>query len=96
MRPPIQKEPDIFVVDADSHVLEPPGLWEEYLESKYKDRAIRVVRTPQGIEQLLVDNEVVLPAGLAGLGGVDLDIGKRNLCSVAAIDHDRSRDRHAR
>ena len=25
------------IVDADGHVLEPPGLWEEYLESEYKD-----------------------------------------------------------
>jgi hypothetical protein len=26
--------------DADGHVLEPPDLWERYLEPKYRDRAI--------------------------------------------------------
>ena len=29
-------------VDADGHILEPPDLWDEYLESKYKDRALRI------------------------------------------------------
>lgn len=62
-----------FVVDCDSHVLEPAGLWEEYLESKYRDRAIRIESNGAGGEQLLVDNEVILPQGLAGLGGAELD-----------------------
>lgn len=63
----------MFVVDADSHVLEPPKLWEEYLEERYKERAIKIVPLPDGGEQLVVDNQVVMPAGLAGLGGVELD-----------------------
>ena len=29
-------------IDADGHVLEPPDLWETYLEPKYRDRALRV------------------------------------------------------
>ncbi len=60
-----------FVVDADSHVLEPPRLWEEYLEPRYRDRAIRIVRGPAGLEQLVADGEVLLPQGLAALGGVE-------------------------
>jgi predicted TIM-barrel fold metal-dependent hydrolase len=60
-----------YVVDADSHVLEPPGLWEDYLEPRYRDRAIRIVRGPMGFEQLVADGEVILPMGLAGLGGVE-------------------------
>ena len=31
-----------FVVDMDSHVMEPPDLWQNYLEPKYRDRAIHV------------------------------------------------------
>ena len=62
-----------FVVDADSHVLEPADLWEEYLEPRYRERAIRIAEGPGGVEQLIVDDEVILPAGLAGLGGVELD-----------------------
>jgi uncharacterized protein len=36
----------MYIVDGDSHVLEPPGLWEEYLEAKYKPRAIRIASSP--------------------------------------------------
>src|SRR5882724_556842 len=33
-----------IVIDADGHVLEPPDLWERYLEPAYRARAIRVRR----------------------------------------------------
>ena len=29
-------------IDADGHVLEPAWLWEEYLEERYRDRALRI------------------------------------------------------
>ncbi len=67
------KRAEEFVVDADSHVLEPADLWQEYLEPRYRGRAIRIAEGPGGVEQLVVDGEVILPAGLAGLGGVELD-----------------------
>ena len=28
-------------VDADGHILEPPTLWEEYIDPEYRDRALR-------------------------------------------------------
>jgi predicted TIM-barrel fold metal-dependent hydrolase len=62
-----------FTVDADAHILEPPTLWEEYLEPRYRDRAIRIASVPGEGERLIVDNEVVMPFGLAGLGGAELD-----------------------
>ena len=45
---------DPFVVDSDAHVLEPPDLWETYLEDRYKDRAIKIV-AKDGAEQLIID-----------------------------------------
>ena len=30
-------------VDADGHILEPPDLWEDYIDPKYRDRALRFV-----------------------------------------------------
>ena len=33
-----------LVVDMDSHVMEPPDLWQNYLEPRYRDRAIRIER----------------------------------------------------
>lgn len=60
-----------FVVDMDSHVLEPPDLWLNYLESKYVDRAIRIERQDDGTEALLVDDKVLLAGRLAALGGAE-------------------------
>ena len=39
-------------VDADGHILEPPDLWETYLESEYRDRALRIVTGDDGLEAL--------------------------------------------
>jgi predicted TIM-barrel fold metal-dependent hydrolase len=39
-------------VDADGHILEPPDLWETYLEPRYRDRALRLVIGDDGLEAL--------------------------------------------
>jgi predicted TIM-barrel fold metal-dependent hydrolase len=57
-------------IDADSHVMEPADLWERYLEPEHRARAIRIVER-DGVEQLLVDGEVVLSGVLAALGGAN-------------------------
>ncbi len=62
-----------FVVDMDSHVMEPPDLWLNYLEPKYRDRAIRIDRNDDGAETLLVDGKVLLEGRLAALGGAEHD-----------------------
>jgi predicted TIM-barrel fold metal-dependent hydrolase len=59
-----------FTVDADSHVLEPPDLWETYLEPKYRDRGIHIRQTSEG-EELIVDNELIMRGRLAMLGGAE-------------------------
>jgi len=64
---------DTLVIDCDSHVMEPPDLWENYLEPKFLDRAIRIVRDPaDDLEVLMVDNQPLLKGVLAGLGGANL------------------------
>lgn len=60
-----------FVVDMDSHVMEPPDLWDNYLEPQYRDRSIFVRKNSEGIEELVVDNKVLLKGRLAALGGVE-------------------------
>ncbi len=40
------------IIDADGHILEPPDLWETYLEKKYRPRAIRIKRDERGLEYL--------------------------------------------
>lgn len=60
-----------LVVDCDSHVMEPPDLWQRYLEPRFRDRAIRI-EEHGGVEQLIIGEEVVLEQRLAGLGGAHL------------------------
>ena len=69
-------ESEPFIVDSDAHVLEPPDLWERYLEDEYKERAIKIVHPPEGGEQLHIDREMVMPGGLAALGSVEMDRSK--------------------
>ncbi len=39
-------------IDADGHVLEPPDLWETYIDPRYRDRALRVRRGDDGGEYI--------------------------------------------
>ncbi len=39
-------------VDADGHVLEPATLWEDYLEQRFRPRALRIKRDDNGLEYL--------------------------------------------
>lgn len=61
-----------MVIDCDSHVMEPADLWEHYLEPRFRDRAIKVVDV-DGTDQLVADGHVILPMGLAGLGGANIE-----------------------
>src|SRR4051794_14828984 len=44
-------------VDADGHILEPPDLWETYIDPAFRDRALRVVKDENGLEEQLVDGQ---------------------------------------
>ncbi len=56
-------------IDADGHVLEPIDVLGEYLEEKYRDRALRVEIGDDGLEYFVWDNQrSTLCAG--GFGGV--------------------------
>ncbi len=48
----IQKLKYKGAVDADGHILEDAGLWDRYIEPKYKDRAVRVRTDKDGLEFL--------------------------------------------
>ncbi len=51
----IKRFPFDGTVDADGHILEPPDLWENYLEDAYRDRALRVKVDNDGLEYLEID-----------------------------------------
>jgi hypothetical protein len=49
-----------FVVDADGHVIEPPGLWPDYLEKRFHSRMPRPARDENGRFGYLVDDRFVM------------------------------------
>ena len=53
----IKRFPYVGTVDADGHILEPPDLWESYLEVEYKPRALRIKVDDQGLEYLEIDQK---------------------------------------
>src|SRR5512132_2526384 len=65
-------------VDADGHVLEPPDLWETYLEPRYRDRALRIVVGDDGLEMLEIGGRPSVmsrrgsPSVLGAMGDPDL------------------------
>ena len=73
------------MIDCDSHVLEPADLWQKYLEKKYVDRAIRI-ETDDGVEKLIIGEEVVLSGVLAGLGGAHIEKSKLFTPGMRYID----------
>ncbi len=69
-------KPSDLVIDCDGHILEPPDLWETYLEPAHRDRALRIRVGDDGFERLLIDGRpstIARPGQLGALGGM----GKR-------------------
>ncbi len=61
-------------VDGDGHILEPPDLWERYLEPRFRDRAPGIRKDDQGLEYLEIDGRMskLVRRGMpAGLGAMD-------------------------
>lgn len=44
-------------IDADGHINEPADLWENYLESRFLDRAIRIRPSPDGLDHLELNGQ---------------------------------------
>jgi predicted TIM-barrel fold metal-dependent hydrolase len=64
-----------LVVDADGHILEPRNTWIDYIDPRFRDRAIRIERDAKGEEVLLIDGKSleVVRGRLAALGGIEMD-----------------------
>jgi predicted TIM-barrel fold metal-dependent hydrolase len=52
--------PKPFVIDADAHVIEPLGLWQEYTERRYHHRLPRPVTDENGLFCYAVDDQLIL------------------------------------
>src|SRR4029077_3126088 len=64
-------------VDADGHILEPPDLWETYIDPQYRDRALRMVLDENGLEALEIGGKPSamsrrgFPSTLGAMGAPD-------------------------
>jgi predicted TIM-barrel fold metal-dependent hydrolase len=74
----IKRFPYPSTVDADGHVLEPPDLWENYLEDKYRSRALRVGVDDDGYEYLEIDGRPSARSNRGSLGILGA-MGEENL-----------------
>ncbi len=65
-------------VDADGHILEPPDLWETYIDPAFRDRALRFRIDEQGLEELEIGGQRSkmsrrgFPSTLGAMGYPDL------------------------
>jgi uncharacterized protein len=64
---------EAMVIDCDGHILEPPDLWEKYIDPKYRERAMRIRIGDDGFEYLEIDRQrakMTQPGLLGSLGGM--------------------------
>lgn len=60
-------------IDADGHGLEPPDLWEKYIDPQFRDRAIRLRPNKDGLEMLEIGgrpSKFMIPGGLTFAGAM--------------------------
>ncbi|MBM4244354.1 MAG: amidohydrolase [Deltaproteobacteria bacterium] len=61
---------DYPIIDADAHVNEPPDLWQERVPSRLKQRAPKVLHTPDGDVWSFDDGKKIRPVGLTATAGL--------------------------
>jgi len=44
-------------IDVDGHILERHGLWEDYIEAKYRARTLKILEDDKGLEYLSADGQ---------------------------------------
>jgi predicted TIM-barrel fold metal-dependent hydrolase len=77
-------------IDADGHILEPPDLWERYLEPQYRNRPLGLRPDAQGLEYLEIDGapSKVVRGGMLGMLGA---MGRNIADVLPAPDHTYTR-----
>jgi len=67
-------------IDADGHALEPPDLWEKYIDPPFRDRAIRLRPGKEGLEVLEIGgrpSKFMPPGGLTFAGAMSKPIAEQ-------------------
>ena len=64
-------------IDADGHILEPPDLWERYIDPRFRDRAIRLRPGKNGLAVLEIggqSSKFMAPGSLTFAGAMGKSI----------------------
>jgi hypothetical protein len=67
------------IIDADGHILEPPDVWEKYIDPKFRDRALRIRVGSEGRQYLEIDgrpSKFFNIKALTFLGGMGRNAGE--------------------
>jgi predicted TIM-barrel fold metal-dependent hydrolase len=61
---------DMILLSIDDHSIEPPDMYDRHLPAKYKDRAPKIIRSDQGVDQWVFQGEATsTPFGMAATVG---------------------------
>ena len=86
------------VIDADGHILEPLSLWNDYMDPAFRDRAPRLIRTEDGKEMLLIEEQVL--GSKKGMGAIGAVGARDGVVVDDAMEYEQGRkggfDPHAR
>jgi predicted TIM-barrel fold metal-dependent hydrolase len=64
---------EAMIIDCDGHILEPPDMWDRYLEPRYRERGIHIKVGDDGYEFLEIDRkraQLTTRGVLGSLGGM--------------------------
>ncbi len=93
---------DMILVSVDDHSIEPPDMYDRHLPAKYKDRAPKIIRSDQGVDQWVFQGEATsTPFGMAATVGWPRDEWGFNPGTFSELRpgcfdvHDRVRDMNA-
>ena len=70
-------------IDADGHILEPPDLWDKYIDPEFRERRPQFTIDENGKERLSVEGKLLgNPRGIGSLGSVGVRQGTVKLDSL--------------
>lgn len=61
------------LVSVDDHVQETPNVWTDRVESKFRERAPRLQKSADGVDQWILDGQVLLDGSAARVGALMAD-----------------------
>ena len=79
------------IIDCDGHILEPPNLWETYLEPAYRERGLRIRVGDDGFEYLEIDGRpstIARRGQLGTLGGMGKQVDEARALREQAMRGD--------